>query len=333
MPKKNTSSRRRRPAGRRSSQNTSRQPRRTRVISRAQPRQSSGYSTAKTSVAMAICSKINPFCKESLGAKISDESSVFTVCFQTRDLIPLTSDANGDFAYYFSPMPHDLYKVGSTIAAHLVTAWTSNTSGSYVSITNQYQTIRVVSYGVRIVTTQAWTSATGNTIFSVVNANPPVSSTNTTTMTNGTDVSAYALRDLDVTFLGKPADHTYTEFQTVLSDDGSPGDAGTPNWTQLLVTGSGLTASTNFGFAEIVVNLECRPITGAGIASNQYATVSSPPNHGLTALVDMTRYGLPNILDTSFAKSVEKIVYNAAIKSAQAASPALLQPAFAALMM
>jgi hypothetical protein len=311
------------------------QPRRTKKVAQSQTNRRSGPRVSMASVsstAMAICSKINPFCAEAVGAKISDESSNFTTPFQDRNVINLVSDANGFFSYQFQPNFEEYQITGTNSGAGIVTAVTATVSPALTNLTGSYTEFRAVSFGVRLVTTAPWTTATGQLICSVVNQEITGSAgINVYSMLNGVDVSAYAIRDLDLTFIGKPSDHSYMEFQA-LTSTGSTESTTAVAWTTPLFTGSGLPASSTWGFAEVITNYELRQVAGPLIA-NQYATRPVPPNHGLTALVDMSRFGLPNFLDSSFAKSVEKIVYNTAIKTVQEASPTLIRPAFNALMM
>jgi hypothetical protein len=279
-------------------------------------------------VTMAICAHTNPFCKESLGSKIPDESAAFTVPFQSHFFTGIMSDVNGAAAFYASPDISFTTGNATTITASVATAWSYTVSPDSVALYN-YRDYRVVSWGARWLTTAPWTTAQGIAIGSTISTKPDtvLNAINVGALTNGQDVQTYAVRDLNCTFIGKPQDHVWTEFtQTASATEGF--DAAATPWTQFLLTLQGTTASTLIGSVEVVINFELRTAAGNVSSLQQLGSNAAKPNHPLQQLVAETRHNIPSTIATTPGPTgIDKYVYNLAAEAVKHA-PQLLEMAF-----
>jgi hypothetical protein len=285
---------------------------------------------SRTHLTMQVCSRVNPFCREALGAKIPDESAGYTVPFQSRFFIGLSSDVNGNGATYIQPYPASCYTVPLSIAVAtgIVTWSAASNSPDYGALSGQFRDMRIVSWGVRSLATQAWTSAQGITIISSVQTTPTADTAAAVAvgaMNNGTDVQTYALRDLDAAFIGKPTDHMWTAFQSVTTI--GPEDTTSVPWSQYLITIQQGTPSVVPINLEIVVNLEGRAFTGNVTIMNQLATAPVRSNPPLAQIIDSVRQKIPTTIKSTSSTSIDSSIWNLATETMKTMGPQMLNAA------
>jgi hypothetical protein len=326
-------SKRRQPKGPRRSKKISSFP----LPSRASSNLSHSYKTgvSRTHLAMQVCSRINPFCREALGAKIPDESAGFTVTFQSRYFIQTNSDSNGNGAVYLQPYPVSSYYYPSSVNnANGIIAWASPAaSPDYAALLATYRDLRVVSWGARTITTQPWTTAQGLAIISTVQTIPTAASTgaiSVASMTNGSDTQCYAVRDLDATFISKPTDHMWTAFANVASPGGDA-DSLAPPWSQFLMLLTQGTPSVTLLNTEVVVNYELRVYAGITTTLNQLATQPVRNNPPLAQIIDTVRQRLPTTIKTSGSSSIDSSIWDFTMNTMKTMAPSLLDMALTSL--
>lgn len=288
----------------------------------------------RTHLLTKVCSQINPFCRESLGSKIPDESSGYTLPFQTHFFSSLISDANGNLALYVQPYPAAMYWFAASInsSTGIITWSTATNSPDFTGIGQQYRELRVVSWGVRVMTVLPWTTAAGTAIATSIQTTPTAGGTNVTTVTsmnNGSDTQAYAVRDLDITFIGRPTDHMWTAFNT-FNNIGELDSSAVP-WSQFLFTSSGCPASSSVFSFEVVVNYEFRSLAGTTYTTNQLATGPAASNDPLSQIVSTVRQSLPSTFTTTGSSSIDAMIMDMAMKTMRKMGPQLMSSAIALL--
>lgn len=274
-----------------------------------------GRSMASTSIAKsafhrAVCANTDPFCMHAANAKLYDGNTQRSLTFASKDIYSISTLATGDAMVIVTSNPQKAVANMATETAGTVLTW----SGGYTvnSFYSQYNSTggswRVVSYGVRVFTTQAWTAATGTIILTETGSTDVsltvgqlVSSSNL-----GNTSKAFALRDANLTFIGRPsgvAAQLYNpNFTTNDFND----------WTTLLIGITGASASTAVVSFELTVNYEWLPRNNSGLAT--VATKAAPhlqtvmeTRDNAFSMMD-TINSVKDFAETSFAvlKTIEK---------------------------
>jgi len=204
-----------------------------------------------------LCAISNPFCPAAKGAKLFDSDTTPSITYRVSQLIPITTDSNGYQAIMVSSTPHLAYYKATTITAGTVAVWDAGNDNSFYSqLSNNVGYWRPVSAGVRIKTTQAWTSATGFFAITEINNQSTAQLPDCGALTYGLRAEMQPVRDCDVSMIFRPLGRAPETYQSMSS--------GGLVTTGLLLTTSGATASTTIGEVELVVNYEYLPTPVSG---------------------------------------------------------------------
>lgn len=212
-----------------------------------------------------ICSNFDPFCQAAMGAKLFDENTIPSMTYTSRQIFPITLDANGVALVWFNNSYRN-YFMTATIVAGTVTGWTATDSDAYSSLTTAMSRWRVVSTGLKYFTTQAWTSASGYINISEItepynSANLPVANS----LRLGPRVTSVPLRDAKFVMIGRGKGMQTRTYK--VPDDIESGYSG----TMLYFNGA---ANTLVGYVEAITNFEWIP--DAYTSYQLYTTPAAP---------------------------------------------------------
>lgn len=227
-------------------------------------------SGMSSNLSKVVCSISNPFCPEANGAKLPDPNTTRSLTYQNRQVIPIATEIDGEFGYFFNPNAFSTYTpavlAGST---GTISAWGSGSSSTFWStIGTSIGSYRVVSWGLKYKTSQAWTSATGLMIVSEINGDPRLTTGQSiNSLQLGTVGEYYPIRDADLYFIGRPTGMASQEYVAGSTSNVLP-------WTGCMITGTG-TASTTVGYVELVINYEWLPINNTGYVTASTAAASN----------------------------------------------------------
>jgi hypothetical protein len=242
-----------------------------------------------------VCSNFDPFCQSAMGAKLFDENTQPSLTYQSRQVIPITTDANGLALFYLNNSAQKYYGL-ATIAAGVTTAWTSTNSDFFNTIgTAGIAGYRVVSTGCRFFTTQSWTTATGYVIVTETSDPKPdivglaVSSTRL-----GPKSKVLALRDATITVVGRSKGMQARNYK--------PFDEVESGYTGSYYFFNGA-ASTTVGFMEMVTNYEWTADPGS---SYQYFA-SPAAEHKPAILNAVTDMSAVNSNIKTFSAGIESL--------------------------
>lgn len=208
---------------------------------------SKGGNSSANSLIHAVCSNMNPFCEAARGAKLHDSNAAPSIPYQSRDLIIVTSDANG-IAGIMTGSASSALAFNATVVAGLVTAWTTVGSSSFYNQFNaSTQSCRIVSQGFRFRTTQSYMDATGSLI--VVKCGPTLGSTgqSVVSVSQGLQSEFTPVRDASIECVAVPLGIQATEYVDVTTRN---------NYNTFQLFFSGCTPSTQIGTIEMITNYE-----------------------------------------------------------------------------
>lgn len=260
-----------------------------------------------------VCSQVNPFCAEAVGAKIYDIASAKTLTSCIRYLQPITTNANGDAMVFFRGQ---LLSFGSvaTVVGGIVTAWVATGSvpnyADYLANCSRY---RIVSFGVRCVPTVASSVASGLLVCTEVDTAPPITTTGVSSLNIAPVNIVRSVPGDPLFWVSRPTDLEYTDFKPI--NDGSSD----LQRTMCTISVVGSTPSAVVALCEIVMNIELVPLSGT-----IGALFPTAPNRAVPQIMDVSSDVLRNInpihsgSESSFAATLEnevKSLANTALKS------------------
>jgi len=251
-----------------------------------------------------ICSRVDPFCRASIGIKQNDESSAYSTPYRAVGWYSVSSDTNGNGAFWFNASPNfGVASVSSINNGTGVITW--NAAGAYPfysnNISGKFTEYRVVSFGLKIMTTQAWTAAQGVLNLNIMVADPTGGTAcSVNSLTNGYDGQTYPLRDANLYFLSKPTDMTWREYIPV-ADEGVVTGELVP-WTSLLIAFSGATASTTPITVEYVINYELQAAPASLGTNFAVSDMTTPFSKQANELAVIAQSKLPSIVATSLGQ-------------------------------
>jgi len=276
-------------------------------------------STKYESLIEKICSLNDPFCRGALGVLYPDGMGSYTIPFQSRYILTLATDANGNGALSITPFqPVNAYVGASSISTSTgVITWGSSVSDpNYTSLNSNFESFRCVNWGAKIMTTEPWTTAQGVCILGL----PPAGITQGTfynnTLSGYMESEAFAVRDLLVYTVGRPFDKVLAREFVVMATASTT----VPPFFPLIVALNGCAASTNVLSIEVIANFELKTIPGSFMS--QMAVPAAKSQSGLLDLVDRAASSVP-----AFVKDgVGEVVKEAALMAISAALPAPFNP-------
>lgn len=234
----------------------------TRII---QPivRQRKGLMSAN--FASQVCGLYNPFCSESVGAKIPDVSSGKTLTMCVRLLQPIGTNAEGNALYIFTG---NLVGIGAFATMNSFGDVTASTGLGpvpiYTPLTLYCKGYRVVSFGCKFVPTSSYMNAKGSIIATETDSGI-VNGMNNKDMTMAPVSFARSVVGEPLLFTSRVTDLEYTDFKPIDSTDPSS------QRTRFMLSIVGGEVSTIIGQVEFIMNVELTPLPatpGAYFASN-----------------------------------------------------------------
>lgn len=305
---KNPKQRSRRPKSKKNRQTNSTPP--TRVIQPIVRQRRGPLSAAFT---RQVCGLYNPFCAESVGAKIPDVSSGKTLTVCIRLLQPIVTNADGNAMYSFSAALSAYGTVATLNAGGDVTAITQlGAVPIYTALSLYCKSYRVVSFGCKFVPTSSYMNAKGSIIATEADSSI-VAGMNNRDMTMSPVVFARSVVGEPLIFVSRVTDLEYTDYKLM-------SDADTVfQRTRLFLSITGGETSTTIGQVEVVMNIECLPQPASPGA--YFATSSIPSNPAiLNAAADLSirTPSLYSGTEQSFTQVVEdelKSVMGTAVRS------------------
>ncbi len=272
------------------------------------------------SVCEAICALIDPWHSCAPSAKIPDASSTGSLTASVRMMVPIQTNADGDALYWFQPVLNSI-GVQATLVAGVVTAQTALASVPYYA---DYQTncttYRVVSFGMRYMTTQAWTNAIGICIVT----DSQTSSVGSVGMyANAMNMSKInemlALRDCKVTWIGRPVSNQWNNFIGITNAGHS--------FSIPILSVSGATASSIVGYAEVCFNVEftIKPNTVAAL----FPTPTAKNNPPLLQIANAAQNSLDPVKPGA---SLTDYIKATVAQAAREYGPQIMEAAFESLL-
>lgn len=263
------------------------QPKQKKTRGRKQ-KQSMG-SPATDSLIHAVCSNLNPFCPQAKGAKLFDDNANPSATYQTRDLIPLTSNAQGNLLLYLGSHPLYAYQYGTLTATapYTVSAWGSAVSNSfYDAYTTNIDTYRVVSYGFRYKSTQALMDAQGTVMVVQCGEKFITGSTgqSLTSLSQGLNSEFTTNSGASLECVGRPSGNVLPNTYHGVTDGSVPG------YTTFMLCFSGVGVNSQFGSVELVINYEWSPKEGP---IQQLASKAAPSVPEVMTLRSNTASSMP----------------------------------------
>jgi len=282
-------------------------PRTTTVTGQAVPRVISSRSTAVTGQARtkmahthASCSILDPFCIHAKGAKRPDGLGSQSIAYQIRETISIdTILTTGRARVNFVP-GNGVYGYGvSTYASPSFTTpatWTAFASSAFVSA--NAGEVRLVSFGVRLVSILSATAASGYVIIGTT-TNSVVGNVQSQGRTNYVENSIRPLTSgFETAWISKPTGSTVHSFKPISLVVNNMADF---DWTGLSVeiVGGPTASATPCLIAEVYMNVECVLNENPG-GTGGYAQLSppaKPANPVATTVQAIVHSGMPSIFE------------------------------------
>lgn len=256
--------------------------------------------------AHAVCAITDPFCEAASGAKWPDaDTQVNTVPWTVRGFIPVTTDVNGDASVLICP---ELVKfdenvgpryANGTIAGNVVTY-----SGDWDQIApdgtvgNIIGTQRVVSAGVRILTTTSLQTSQGVVFVQQVPGGTDVDFTNTPFGSlNYPRVDTFSMKSTQPIFHVFQAGSMDSRTLSHVDLDGPVSTTDTDDWSLVQIQVTGAQASTEVLVVEFIGHYEFT-VAGAGRWLNALATKPAPAHPSLIAASKAVTSSIPTIQGT-----------------------------------
>lgn len=286
---------------------------------RPRPQKSKGKAKKKPApvpigLAMnAICGLTDPFCEHASVARIPDLSATpsFTYSVTSTFDVGLTAQGKGLWIFKADPSVPGIY--ATLDASGAVTGWTNApTPSAWTSLGAEATSFRVVSWGVKYLTTQAWTGAQG-VITSGTIAYEASTITSTSSVAFSNDVQLHALRDANIAFVGRRTDMESTHYIAYGQD---PSD----NWNTLVLMFNGGTPSSVCGSVVVTIHVEVRP--QANSVSSRLARTALPNVPVAMTAVTAVHEAVPSVVNQALG-SISSVIEEEAMKVAARFGPSL----------
>lgn len=219
--------------------------------------------------AMGVCAITNPFCDESKGSRWPDDSSAHSVAIPVRYRAPIYVGASGNAAFLFTAQAIRPQALG-TVVGNSVTGWTPNGIGA-AAIFYKSSGVRVVSGGIKFVSTLAPMTASGSVTFIELPPNsdsdPDTGSTpfadyvglDLTNQNRATYLTTALRNDNAIYSLFRPQGSEARSFNSLvdmIDDVGVAKTYDTFDWTSQVVYIQGAPPSSTVGFVDYFLNVE-----------------------------------------------------------------------------
>lgn len=287
-------------------------------------------SAGLSQTAHKVCSITDPFCVQALGQRWPDGTSVRTVPYQVRFVLPMTTGANGNVGAVFYP---GFVKYGGNFFQALTTTdflgtmatfdptnvKTSKISEAYfIPSDGQISQTRLVSHGIRWIPSVTPMLAKGNTV--MCQGYPVDGFFQTAAFGMPTAWSSWkigSIRDDSTTLMGYaapagPEARSFHPPEGFFADEVATTQfrVATRDWTPLFFAILGAEASSQVGFLEVVYNFELvYTLDSAMIA---FAPRPSPANSVLTDASNHVMTVMDGVVKTT-AAAAERAIVNKAV--------------------
>lgn len=219
-----------------------------------------------------VCSITNAFCPQAEGARIPDNDTQKTLTYCSKDMVPITTDANGSAAIWVTAAPSAAWTKATTIVANGVTVWGSSSVNMFSSTySSSIDGFRVVTGGVRIISVAPFTSAQGVVVVTEVNNLTLSLLPSLTSLGYGLRSECQRLVNIDDCYMLRSRGSFTQVYSTALTDANRT--------TNFLICFSGCAASTVVAEIEMITNYEWVPIATSGLGA--FATPSPGPIGGV----------------------------------------------------
>lgn len=211
----------------------------------------------------------NPFSEAAKGARIPDDDSARSFTAQIKQYHTMTTDSNGEGFTYWQPQA-DRWN-GKSFDVSSGVLWGTPTdleNPDYLAYTNSTEALRIVSWGVRIVSILPGLTSQG-TVRLVTMNEPPVAAQ----AVNGNlyeDIKLLPITDLEAHWVSKPVGVDWKAYQPT---------AIRGKWNSLGIYIDGAPISAAALTLEIVYNVEVIPQFGSITASVAKPGLPSNPQH------------------------------------------------------
>jgi hypothetical protein len=271
---------------------------------------------------------VNPFSDSAKGTKIHDENAGKTFPYQVRIVQPLLINEHGAGYTEFYPSLHEYTAGVGPTSTNLSASGVLGTTASfstpdipdYSSLSGVGMRYRIVSWGVRIMSTTDALNAKGRVLIREMDSYQAYASSPGQDVTLLTDNYANVphTHDMDYTIIPNHVSDKYKQFQawTTSYYDMNADAANDPPFRAVALTMTGFTGSGSVDTqvealqAEIVYNIEVLPLVGS--IGMRIATDPAPHSNATLEAVHNTRAALPLVHKTpSLWQRVKKLATGA----------------------
>jgi len=211
----------------------------------------------RSKIKEAVCSQIDPFCDRAVGAKMYDESSWPSHTLTATKLVPVGTDANGNFALLFSSLPTYYFQTAAGFTGTVVSSWNTHVDiDNNAAHVNQFSYFRVVSSGLRFYSTVN-SDADKGLVTIATDYSGSVTNLPDILATTFAEAERLPLRDCDITWVAMNTSANHSEYRSFSTS--TPSEMPATSIALLGVTGAA--ASTTVGYVELVTHYECRATT------------------------------------------------------------------------
>lgn len=273
---------------------------------------------------------VNPFSDEARNKKIHDANASKTFTFRSVSTLKIPVNTAGDGYAQFNPTIKAGLRALKGETSIVINgdkidgspAFFNNDVTEYQDLTSSGSRYRVVSWGIRLISTENALDAKGQMLIREMDLN---ATANTSTMTYTDNYQIVPItHDMDYSIIPNHVGESYrsfipmnTNYTALLADD-----AIEPGYKSIHITFSGMTKGTASGdpptyptviTAEVVYNLEILPLVNS--IGMRLATNPAPHSHDLLAAVHNTRTAAPLVHKSSSLWSKIKGVASNVLKS------------------
>jgi hypothetical protein len=260
-----------------------------------------------------VAGLVNPFADSAKGSKIHDENSGKTFPFQVRAITPILVNEHGAGYTEFYPSLHEYVSGIGPTATNMSASGILGTSASfsledvpdYTSLTQVGMRYRIVSWGVRLISTTDALSAKGRVLIREMDSYQAYASSPGQDVTVLTDNYANVphTHDMDFTIIPNHVSDKYKQFQAFATSyyDMNSDTANDPPFRAVALTLTGFTAAGSGAQiealqAEVVYNIEVLPLVAT--IGMRLATDPAPHHNPTLEAVHNTRASAPLVNKT-----------------------------------
>jgi hypothetical protein len=267
-----------------------------------------------------------------VGAVFPDGNGAYSVPFQTRYFTPITTDANGNGAALFQlgEPEYQLYNASSINASTTAVTWgTVISDPNYSTFTANFDSCRIVSAGIRVMTTMPWTTAQGVYVTGLAGSGGATGVYVCNSPGAYLEGEVFAVRDAEIFILARPVD----KFICRQFGPFSQGTGTVPIYLPIFVGINGGAATAVVGEIEVIVNYELRALPQS--VMNQMTTFTPADRPQLAAISNQVAAKIPPFViskgTSDFGQKVSQTAMNVLEQAGSAALSAMGKEAMSLL--